>query len=226
MGVRQLPYQKGTGKPQFAGSDSGSSGGGSYTLPVASSDTLGGVKVGARLSIDSSGVLSASDQSTPLATSETAGKVKPDGTSITVDSSGEISSHYTLPTAAADTLGGVKVGSGLSITDGVLSASVTSVESITITNSSNSESIEGFKYGKIAFINGTTNQISPSTWTVIGQVDNNSLPKNGNFAVICEDSSITKIGKVKISANGEISCYHGDTGSNLYLHYTLIYLMN
>lgn len=31
-------------------------------------------------------------------------------------------SSYTLPTASASTLGGVKVGSGLSITDGVLSA--------------------------------------------------------------------------------------------------------
>ena len=31
---------------------------------------------------------------------------------------------YTLPTASADTLGGVKIGSGLTITDGVLSASV------------------------------------------------------------------------------------------------------
>ena len=29
---------------------------------------------------------------------------------------------YTLPTASADTLGGVKVGAGLTITDGVLSA--------------------------------------------------------------------------------------------------------
>ena len=31
-------------------------------------------------------------------------------------------SSYTLPTATADTLGGVKVGDGLSITDGFLSA--------------------------------------------------------------------------------------------------------
>ena len=35
-------------------------GGGSYVLPVASSSTLGGVKVGSNLSIDESGVLSAS----------------------------------------------------------------------------------------------------------------------------------------------------------------------
>ena len=30
--------------------------------------------------------------------------------------------EYTLPTASAETLGGVKIGSGLTITDGVLSA--------------------------------------------------------------------------------------------------------
>lgn len=33
-------------------------------------------------------------------------------------------SSYTLPTASASTLGGVKVGSGLTITDGVLSADI------------------------------------------------------------------------------------------------------
>ena len=95
MGVRQMPYQKGNGKPQYAGmgiGGSGSGGGSTYVLPKASADTLGGIKVGTRLSINSDGVLSASDQS------------------------------YTLPTASSDTLGGVKVGPGLSITDGVLSA--------------------------------------------------------------------------------------------------------
>ena len=34
-----------------------------------------------------------------------------------------IPSEYTLPTASADTLGGVKIGSGITITDGVISAS-------------------------------------------------------------------------------------------------------
>lgn len=33
-----------------------------------------------------------------------------------------ISASYTLPTASADTLGGVKIGSGITITDGVISA--------------------------------------------------------------------------------------------------------
>lgn len=64
-----------------------------YSLPIASSSTLGGIKVGSGLSINSStGVLSATYS-------------------------------YTLPTASASTLGGIKVGSGLAITDaGVLSA--------------------------------------------------------------------------------------------------------
>jgi len=63
----------------------------SYTLPVASADVLGGVKIGDNLSIDGSGVLSA------------------------------VASPYELPTASADTLGGVKIGSGINITDGVIS---------------------------------------------------------------------------------------------------------
>lgn len=44
--------------------------------------------------------------------SATNGKIKVDGTDITV---------YTLPTAAANTLGGVKIGTGLSINNGVAS---------------------------------------------------------------------------------------------------------
>ena len=66
-----------------------------YTLPTASSSTLGGVKVGANLSIAQDGTLSATGSS------------------------------YTLPVADASTLGGVKVGANLSATqDGTLSAAV------------------------------------------------------------------------------------------------------
>ena len=54
---------------------------GSYTLPAATAETLGGIKVGSRLSIDANGVLSADEQS----------------------------SSYTLPVASTSTLGGVKV---------------------------------------------------------------------------------------------------------------------
>ena len=64
-----------------------------YTLPTAAAGTLGGIKVGANLTIDVDGVLSA------------------------------VQGNYTLPTADATTLGGIKVGSGLSIDgNGVLTA--------------------------------------------------------------------------------------------------------
>ena len=69
------------------GGGGGGGGGGSYTLPIASASTLGGIKVGTGLSIDSTtGVLTATG-----------------------------GSSYTLPTASSSTLGGVKVGDGLSI---------------------------------------------------------------------------------------------------------------
>lgn len=74
--------------------DAISSGGGSYTLPTASAETKGGVKIGSGLSM--SGETLNNNNPTP----------------------------YVLPTASAETKGGVKVGSGLSIDEnGVLSAS-------------------------------------------------------------------------------------------------------
>ena len=45
-----------------------------------------------------------------------------DGAEVENFPGGEGGGSYTLPTASADTLGGIKVGSGLTITDGVLSA--------------------------------------------------------------------------------------------------------
>jgi len=91
-----------------------------YILPVASASALGGVKVGANLSIDAGGVLSASASGNiPEVTTTTPGlmnpadKVKLDGLT-----------NYTLPVASASALGGIKVGANLSIdADGILSAS-------------------------------------------------------------------------------------------------------
>lgn len=71
-----------------------------YTLPIASSTVLGGIKVGAGLSIDAStGVLSTTSTGGP----------------------------YTLPIASSTVLGGIKVGTNLSInaSTGVLSATNT-----------------------------------------------------------------------------------------------------
>jgi hypothetical protein len=100
-----------------------------YTLPTASTTTLGGVKVdGTSITINGSGVISgASTYSLPTASTSTLGGVKVDGTSITINN-GIISgaSTYTLPTASSSVLGGIKVGTGLAVDgSGVLSTSAT-----------------------------------------------------------------------------------------------------
>lgn len=60
--MRGIPFFKGKKGIQFAGAnfDSGGSGGSSYVLPVATSGTLGGVKIGTGLSVTEDGTLSAS----------------------------------------------------------------------------------------------------------------------------------------------------------------------
>lgn len=89
--------------------------GSSYTLPLASNSTRGGIK------------LSSSTQGgTPNGITTTSGRTY----AVQVNSNEQAivnvpwtDTKYTLPTASASTLGGVKVGSGLSISNGVLSTS-------------------------------------------------------------------------------------------------------
>ena len=69
----------------------------SYHLPIASSTTLGGIKVGDNLTIEEDGTLNASETT------------------------------YTLPVATASTLGGIKIGNNLSINDGVASVQTDSI---------------------------------------------------------------------------------------------------
>lgn len=81
-------------------------------LDTATASALGGVKIGSRITI-ASGVISADLQtdenfSTTLQTK--------------LEGIEENANAYSLPTAAASTLGGVKIGSGISIASGVISA--------------------------------------------------------------------------------------------------------
>lgn len=89
-----------------------------YELPIATANTLGGIKVGDRLSI-SGGILSADDQSysLPIASANSLGGIKV-GQNLSIDQDGTLNasggSSYTLPTASATTKGGVTVnGHGL-----------------------------------------------------------------------------------------------------------------
>lgn len=104
-------------------------GAGGYTLPMASVSVLGGVKVGAGLSIDGTGVLSANSYSLPIAAAGTLGGIKVgSGLAIAGDGTLSVSYSYTLPVATASVLGGVKIGAGLSVAgDGTVSLAAATV---------------------------------------------------------------------------------------------------
>lgn len=113
-----------------------------YVLPNASRDVLGGIKVGDNLSINSSGVLSATDTkyTLPIASVQALGGIKV-GRLLKIDTEGTLSvdtysrdeidakilgvepGEFTIPMASSTVLGGIKVGANLSIdTEGRLSA--------------------------------------------------------------------------------------------------------
>lgn len=115
------------------------SGANNYTLPKAASDTLGGIKVGSRLSINSStGVLSADSQTDNNFTNTL--KTKLDGIA-------ENANNYSLPTASSSVKGGIMVGNGLSITDGVLSANV---QTLPAASASQAGTMSASDYSKLA----------------------------------------------------------------------------
>lgn len=83
-----------------------------YSLPTASSSTLGGIKVGTNLSI-SNGVLSATNTTYSVATTTTNGLMS-SSDKAKLDGIASNANKYTLPTASSSTLGGIKVsGNGL-----------------------------------------------------------------------------------------------------------------
>ena len=81
-----------------------------YILPTATANTLGGVKIGNNINIDSAGHISV-----PIATDSGIGLVKP-GTGLAVSSDGTLTATgtYELPEATKTTLGGVYVDDELS----------------------------------------------------------------------------------------------------------------
>lgn len=111
----------------------GSSGGGSnYTLPTASSSTLGGVKIGSGLTINTSGVVSADVTSSTLtayAKTTDLSAVAKSGSYNDLSNKPTIPAAYALPNATSSTLGGVKVGSNISVSNGTISLAKSNVTS-------------------------------------------------------------------------------------------------
>ena len=103
-----------------------------YTLPTASSSTLGGVKIGSGLTINTSGVLSADVTSSTLtAYAKTAdlSAVAKSGSYNDLTNKPTIPSAYTLPAASSSVMGGVKVGNNISVTSGTISVTKNNVTS-------------------------------------------------------------------------------------------------
>ena len=173
--AESIAWDKVTGKPTFATvATSGSYNDltdkptipQAYTLPEASSTTLGGVKVGSGLSI-TNGVLSATGST--VADSIDWSKVQNKPSFASVATSGDyndltnkptIPQEYTLPAASESALGGIKVGSGLSITsDGVLSA----------TGSSSGEAVDLSNYY-------TKSEVDIAVISLQNSIDNIEIP--------------------------------------------------
>ena len=109
---------------------SGSGGGSSYSLPAATTSTLGGVTIPA---VATSGIINSSG-TIRLATAGTTqiGGVTIDGVTLAFNNSGQLYATgagiggYVLPTATTNTLGGVKVdGTSITINNGVISGAST-----------------------------------------------------------------------------------------------------
>lgn len=91
------------------------------TQAVATTTSLGVVKIGAGLAVAGDGTVSANYSNLPIASASTLGGIKV-GTGLTIAGDGTLSASYALPIASGSTLGGVKVGTGLAIDgSGVLS---------------------------------------------------------------------------------------------------------
>lgn len=102
-----------------------------YTLPIATNESLGGIKIGDNLTITEDGTLSAQAQSDPyelpIASDSILGGIKI-GNNLTIEEDGTLNAEaasdpYVLPAATDTTLGGIRVGDNLTIDEnGVLSA--------------------------------------------------------------------------------------------------------
>lgn len=110
----------------------GGGSGGNYTLPTASGSTLGGVKVGSGLTINTGGVLSADVTASTLTayakTTDLAAVAKT-GSYNDLTNKPTIPAAYTLPAASSSVMGGVKIGNNISVTGGTISVTKNNVTS-------------------------------------------------------------------------------------------------
>jgi hypothetical protein len=169
-----------------------------YSLPTATAEVLGGIKVGTNLSINTSGVLSSTDTTYSAATTNADGLMSStDKTKL--DNIDTNANNYSLPTATGSLLGGIKVGDRLTITNGVLSADEQST-SYTLPTASSTTKGGITVNGKGLEMSGTTLQLknhSANFDTITADVGTFNLV---DTAVLDADSVIAR--KIQVYPTG------------------------
>lgn len=201
-----------------------------YSLPTASSNTLGGVKIGSNLTI-SSGVLSANASATTpkmdgtasvgtetafargdhIHPSDTTKVDKVDGKGLSTNDYTTAeknklaaieanANNYSLPTASASTLGGIKVGSNLTITNGVLSADAQAVDDATqsasgLMSSADKTKLDGIDASadvnviETVKVNGTALTVTSKSVNVTVPTNNNQLTNGAGYQTASDVTS-------------------------------------
>ena len=162
------------------------SGGGGYVLTTATTNTLGGVKIGAGISVSANGTISVNTGTAfnlNTATTSTLGGVKI-GVGINVSEDGTISVNtgtaFNLNTATTSTLGGVKIGVGINVSeDGTISVNSSTYFTLTAgTDTAVSTSTGNVTVWNISTLQSVTNR---------GSTTSNSI----NIASIAASASTT-----------------------------------
>ncbi len=161
--------------------------GGGYTLPVASGNTLGGIKLGTGLSIDGNGVVSVNGGTGSFS-----------GDYNDLINKPTIPTAYTLPTATTNTLGGVKVdGTSILISNGVISA-VGGGSGGGISLSDVSSYLNNNGYATQVYVQGQIDNLingAPGTLNTLQELAN-AIASNPNFAT---DLTSTLSGKLSLT---------------------------
>jgi hypothetical protein len=143
---------------------------GTAVIEIATSATIGGVRIGPGFSIDGAGVISvAPPEIEPATVFSLGGVIIGDG--IEVDQFGEISVNtgtpFVLQTATDVVLGGVRIGTGISIEDGVISVTTGSFALQTATT----VVLGGVRIGSgIEITSSGTISVSTASASVVGGV--------------------------------------------------------
>lgn len=149
-----------------------------YTLPIASSSTLGGIRIGNGLDVSGNGTVSVNVSELnipnqyvlPVATASVLGGIKigqglqitPDGVVSVNTSSLPLPDEYELPVATSSRLGGVKIGQGINVTgDGVISVNTSDLplpDDYVLPIATGSQ-LGGIKVGYTESTSGTTKNV-------------------------------------------------------------------